>query len=101
MFSKLNFNIPDDILQDVAAGKPGVIEFILSNLRMKVSMRHASDAHVLPFQIMFQIEKFLEDRSKKQSFGYDSDTSGQYYDPSQMVSTYNNSVPDPWSQVMC
>ena len=39
VFSKLNFSIPDDILQNAAASKPGVIEFILSTLRMKVSIK--------------------------------------------------------------
>lgn len=38
VFSKLNFNIPDDILQNAAASKPGVVEFILSTLRMKVNV---------------------------------------------------------------
>ena len=37
VFSRLNFSIPDDILQSVAAGKPGVIEFILQTLRSKVN----------------------------------------------------------------
>ena len=40
MFSRLNFNIPDDILENAAASKPGVVEFILSTLRMKVRMKH-------------------------------------------------------------
>ena len=40
VFSKLNFSVPDDILQNAAAGKPGVIEFILSTMRMKVSMKY-------------------------------------------------------------
>ena len=39
MFSRLNFNIPDDILQNAAASKPGVVEFILGTLRLKVSVR--------------------------------------------------------------
>lgn len=34
--SKLNFGIPEDLLQGAANGKPGVIEFILSILRNKV-----------------------------------------------------------------
>lgn len=39
VFSRLNFSIPDDVLQNAAASKPGVIEFILSTLRMKVSIK--------------------------------------------------------------
>ena len=42
VFSKLNFNIPDDILQNAACSKPGVVEFILSTLRVKVSARLTS-----------------------------------------------------------
>ena len=48
VFSKLNFSIPDDILQDAAASKPGMIEFILSTLRIKVSTKQPSDVHLSP-----------------------------------------------------
>lgn len=44
MFSRLNFNLPDDIIQGVVASKPGVIEFILANLRNKVSQQHPSES---------------------------------------------------------
>ena len=46
-----------------------------------------------------KVEKYLEDHSQKPSFGTSYDTSAQYYDPNQMVSTYN-SGPEPWSQVV-
>lgn len=36
VFSKLNFSLPDDIMQSASASKPGVVEFILTNLRTKV-----------------------------------------------------------------
>lgn len=36
VFSKLNFTLPDDIIQSASASKPGVVEFILTNLRTKV-----------------------------------------------------------------
>lgn len=36
VFSRLNFSVPEDLLQGVATGKPGVIEFILSTLRAKI-----------------------------------------------------------------
>ena len=38
VFSRLNFNIPDEILESAANSKPGVVEFILSTLRIKVSI---------------------------------------------------------------
>ena len=44
VFSRLNFNLPDDIIQGVVASKPGVIEFILANLRNKVSQQHPSES---------------------------------------------------------
>lgn len=37
VLSKLNFAIPEDLLQGAANGKPGVIEFILITLRSKVA----------------------------------------------------------------
>ena len=101
VFSKLNFNIPDDILQNAAASKPGVVEFILSTLRMKVSMNYYDITCYISRGGMsvVQIEKHLEDHSRKPTFTSGYDSSPQYYDPSQMVSTYNNSGPEPWSQV--
>lgn len=36
VLSKLNFSLPDGIMQSASASKPGVVEFILSNLRTKV-----------------------------------------------------------------
>ena len=36
VFPKLNFSLPDDIIQSVAASKAGVVEFILTTLRVKV-----------------------------------------------------------------
>lgn len=44
VFSRLNFNLPDDIIQGVVASKPGVIEFILTNLRNKVSQQQPSES---------------------------------------------------------
>ena len=102
VFSKLNFNIPDDILQNAAASKPGVVEFILSTLRMKVSVWYHR-WYIMPswggMFVVVQIEKYLEDHSQKPTFVSGYDPSSQYYDPSQMVSTYNNPGPEPWSQV--
>eukprot|EP00118_Oscarella_pearsei_P008959 m.48844 g.48844 ORF g.48844 m.48844 type:complete len:286 (+) comp33928_c0_seq5:204-1061(+) len=36
VFCKLNFNVPDDVLSGVANCNPGVIEFVLNNLRVKI-----------------------------------------------------------------
>ncbi len=36
VFSRLKFGVSDELLQGVIAGKCGVIEYILSNLRTKV-----------------------------------------------------------------
>ena len=36
VFSRLNFGVPEDLLQGAATGKQGVIEFILYTLRSKV-----------------------------------------------------------------
>ena len=33
---KLGVNVPDELLQDVVACKPGVIEYILNHLKSKV-----------------------------------------------------------------
>lgn len=38
MFSRLNFGVPEDLLQGAATGKQGVIEFILYTLRSKVTV---------------------------------------------------------------
>jgi hypothetical protein len=38
VFSRLNFAVPDSLLQGAATGKEGVIEFILSTLRSKVQL---------------------------------------------------------------
>lgn len=84
VLSHLNFQLPDDIIQAVAASQPGVIEFIMSTLRIKVhvyygiyissynilmytnmSMHHicghASNAPWCPAHL--QIERYLENRA--------------------------------------
>ena len=37
VFSKLSYTVPKSTVKDVAECKPGVIEIVLANLRMKVS----------------------------------------------------------------
>ncbi len=36
VFAKLDLCVPDELLQSVAAAKPGVIEYILDHLKSKV-----------------------------------------------------------------
>eukprot|EP01137_Pigoraptor_chileana_P018025 Opistho-2@76906 len=36
VFRKLNFTVPDDVVQAVIGGKPGVVEVVLNNLRVKI-----------------------------------------------------------------
>ncbi|XP_064381846.1 sperm flagellar protein 1-like [Halichondria panicea] len=57
-FNRLNFSIPDDLLQGAASSKPTVVEFILSTLRLKM-------------------EKYLENSSKKATYQQQD----VYYDP--------------------
>ncbi|EDV20343.1 uncharacterized protein TRIADDRAFT_32021 [Trichoplax adhaerens] len=35
VFTRLNFHLPEDVLQSIVKCKPGVVEFLLNNLRLK------------------------------------------------------------------
>ena len=74
VFSRLNFSIPDDLLQGAASSRPGVVEFILSTLRVKT-------------------EKFLENCAKSG----EQPSHQVYYDPHQFVPAYNDT--GAWNQV--
>ncbi|RDD38390.1 Sperm flagellar protein 1 [Trichoplax sp. H2] len=36
VFTRLNFHLPEDVLQSIVKCKPGVVEFLLNNLRLKI-----------------------------------------------------------------
>ena len=50
VFSKLSFQLPDDVLQSIVKCKAGVVEFLLNNLRLKV---------LLLKRIQLQIERVI------------------------------------------
>ena len=38
VFAKLSFSVPENVVRGAVNAKPGVIEFVLNNLRVKVCL---------------------------------------------------------------
>ena len=58
---KLGFDVPDPVLQEVVASKPGVIEYILNHFKKKVHSYVYSVLHIQCSYILhFMMQKFLK-----------------------------------------
>ncbi|XP_043920392.1 sperm flagellar protein 1 [Protopterus annectens] len=67
VFKKLNFSIPDDIIQKISRCSPGVIEVVLNTLREKINVKQTENEHKMTFSSQERVDNAVEDHKDGRS----------------------------------